>query len=113
MATKFETLSKLFEDPKTAQKLLALSPEEAVSFLKEKHNLDFTVDELNDIAIGIKDAMEDNSDELNSDQLDMVSGGGKGSTAYNTGYYIGKACKVVGTAAGIAGFAIAAGLISW
>lgn len=113
MEPRFEALSKLFENSETAQKLLALSPDEAVTFLKENHNLEFTSDELNDVATGIKDALQDNSDELNSDQLDMVSGGGKDSTAYSAGYYIGKTVKVVGTVAGIAGFAIAAGLVSW
>lgn len=113
MEPKYEALTKLFQDADVARQLLTISPEEAVCYLKDTYQLDFTVDELNDVAAGIKDALQDSSDELDHDQLELVTGGGKGSGAYKTGYYIGKAVKVVGTAAGIAGFAISAGLVSW
>lgn len=114
MDAKFESLGKLFQTPEVATKLFACSPEEAVALLKEQYQLEFTIDELNDVALGIKAALQEASDdELTSEQLDEVAGGGKGSGAYNAGYYIGKTVKVVGTVAGIAGFAIAAGIISW
>ena len=114
MEPKFESLIKLFQTPAVAEKLMPLSPADAIVYLKEQHQLDFTVEELEDVALGIKAALQDDSsDELSSEQLEEVTGGGQGSAAYTTGYYIGKTVKVVGTVAGIAGFAIAAGLISW
>lgn len=113
METKYEVLTRLFGEADSAKHLLALSAEEATKYLKDTYQLDFTVDELNDVATGIKDALQDNSDELNGEQLELVTGGGKGSGAYNAGYYIGKTVKVVGTAAGIGGFLIAAGILSW
>ena len=112
METRFEALSNLFKDAEVAQKLMSCTSEEAVAVLKDQYQLEFTVEELNDVAAGIKAALAE-SDELSSDQLDEVVGGGKGSGAYNAGYYIGKTVKVVGTAAGIAGFLIAAGVVSW
>lgn len=114
MEQKFEKLSTIFQNSETTAKLFVLSPEEAVAYLKNEYNLDFTVDELNDVALGIKAAMQDGAgDELSSEQLEDVTGGGKGSGAYYAGYYIGKTAKVVGTAVGIAGFAVAIGAISW
>jgi len=114
METKYITLSELFKDNEVAQKLLACSPEEAVVFLKKEYGLEFTVTELTEVAQGIQDALkEDSSDELSSEYLDEVTGGGKGSGAYNAGYYIGKVVKVVGVAAAIGKLAIAVGLVSW
>lgn len=113
MEEKFITLSEVFKDNDVAQKLLAYSPEEAICFLKEQYNLEFTADELNDVAAGIRDALSDSNDEFSDEQLEDVTGGGKGSGAYNVGYYIGKTVKIVGTAATIGKVAIALGLISW
>lgn len=113
METRFDALGKIFQDAEAAAKLMSFSPDEAVTYLKGKYELDFTVEELNEVALGIKAALQETSDELTSEQLDEVTGGGKGSGAYTAGYYIGKTVKVVGTVAGIAGFAIAAGFISW
>ena len=114
MENKYEALRKLCQSPETASKLLSLSPDEAVNMLKTEYQLDFTVDELNDVASGINDALaDDTADELSTDQLDEVAGGGRGSAAYNAGYYIGKTVKVVKTAAGIVGFCVAIGVISW
>lgn len=113
MEGKFLSLSELLKDGETAQKLLGCSPEEAVLILREQYHLEFTVDELKDVATGIQDALKDASDELSADQLESVAGGGKGSGAYNAGYYIGKTVKVIGVAATIGKVAIAVGLISW
>lgn len=113
MEEKYQVLDNLFKDDDVAKKLLSLTPEEAVTFLQEQYHLTFSVEELNDVASGMKAALSDNGDELTNDQLDEVAGGGKGSGAYNAGYYIGKTIKVVGTAAGIAKVAIAIGLITW
>ena len=112
MEPRFEALSNLFKDAEVAQKLMSCTSEEAAAILKEQYNLEFTVEELNDVAAGIKAALTE-SDELSSDQLDEVVGGAKGSGAYNAGYYIGKAVKVVGTAAAIGKVLIAIGVISW
>ena len=111
MEPRYDALAALIKDPELAQTLMACSPEEAVVLLKEQYQLSFSVEELIDVAAGIKAAFSE-SDELSCDQLEDVVGGGKGSGAYNAGYYIGKTVKVVGTAAGIAGFMIAAGLVS-
>ena len=100
MDSRFETLSGLFKDAGTAQKLISLTAEEAVNFLRDHYHLDFTVDELNDVAAGARKAMEDaSSDELSEDALEAVAGGGSG--AYNAGYYIGKGLQVVGVVVGI------------
>lgn len=114
MEAKYLSLNELFKDSGTAQKLMNSSAEEAVIYLKEQHGLDFTVEELNEVAQGIQVALkEEAADELTSDQLEDVTGGGKGSGAYNAGYYIGKTVKIVGTAAAIGKFAVAVGIISW
>lgn len=113
MEKKYLSLSELLKDSETAQKLLTCSPDEAVITLKEQYHLDFTVDELKDVATGIQDALKDASEELSADQLESVSGGGEGSGAYNAGYYIGKTVKIIGVAATIGKVAIAVGLISW
>lgn len=113
MEERFITLSEIFKDSAMAQKLMACSPEEAACLLKEQYNLTFTVEELNDVAAGIRDALNDDSNELSDDQLEDITGGGKGSGAYNAGYYTGKVVKVVGVAASIGKLAIAVGVISW
>ena len=113
MEAKYQSLSELFKDKETAQKLMSCTPEEAVTIMKEQYQLDFTVEELNEVARGIQAAFNgESSEELSSEQLDEVAGGGKGSGAYNAGYYIGKTVKVVGTVAAIGKLAIAVGLIS-
>ena len=100
MDTRFETLSNLFKDESVAQKLLSCTAAEAVAILQEQYHLEFTVEELDDVAVGIKAALTDpSSDELSVDQLEDVVGGGK-SNAYYAGYYIGKTvmagCVIIG-----------------
>lgn len=106
MDMRFEVLNNLFKDSEVAQKLLGCTAEEAVVILKDQYDLEFTVEELNDVAAGIKAALAaESSDELTSEQLDEVVGGGK-SGAYYAGYYIGKTviagCVIVGGIAAVA-----------
>jgi len=109
MDPKYDALANIFQDEEAIQKLVSLSPEDAVIALKTQYGLDFSVDELNDIASGMKRAMEDDSDgELSEASLEDVAGGAN-STAYNVGYYIGKGVKIFGTGVAIAGGIIAMG----
>lgn len=109
MDPRFEKLSELFKNAEVAEKLLSCSAEEAAAVLQEQYQLEFTVDELNEVAVGIKAAVaSDSSDELTSEQLDEVAGGHKGG-AYYTGYYIGKTVIVVGIGVGIAAAAVSMG----
>jgi len=112
MNPKYEALINLFKDPEIAQKLMACSAEEAAAFLKEEHSLEFTVEELNEVADGMKAAMAEKSDELSLDQLENVVGGAK-SGAYYAGYYVGKVVGVAGVTLGIVGGLVAVGAISW
>lgn len=114
MEPKFEKLISLFKkDPETIKKLLSCSAEEAAEVLSKEYNLEFTVDELNEVAAGIKAGLEkEDNDELSVDQLDVVVGGAK-SGAYYAGYYIGKVVGVAGVALGIAGGLVAVGVVSW
>lgn len=96
MDSKFEALVNLCRNEEEAKKLFSRTAEDAASYLKEQYHLEFTADELKDVAAGIRKAAEEStSDELTEDQLEDVAGGGKGSKAYNAGYYIGKFCNVV------------------
>jgi len=109
MDPKFEALVNLIKDEEAGQKLMSLSAEEAVSVLKTQYDLDFSVEELNDIASGMKCAMEEDSNgELSEANLESVAGGAN-STAYNVGYYVGKGVKIFGTGVAIAGGIIAMG----
>lgn len=113
MDNRFEKLQELFKDEIFAQKMLTSTVEEAAALLKEQHDLEFTVDELNDVAAGIRAGLADEStDELSQDMLEQVVGGGK-SGAYYTGYYIGKGVKVAAAGVGIAAGLVALGVISW
>ena len=113
MDQKYESLINIFKDAEVAQKLLACSAEEAVSILKEQYELEFTVEELNEVAAGIQAALADeSSEELTDDQLEEVVGGGK-SGAYYAGYYIGKAVGVAGVVLGVVGGLVAIGAVSW
>lgn len=90
MNEKFTKLKELLTNEESAKKLLALSPEEATHVLSSEYGLSFTVDELNDIVLGIKDSVaEKEGGELSADDLDQVAGGGKGSDAYNFGRSVG------------------------
>ena len=110
MEQRYADLGKIFANADTAAKLMSLSAEEAKVFLKEQYNLDFTEEELLDVAKGMKKALsDDDSGELCESDLEEVAGGGKGSGAYNAGYYIGKTVKVAGTVIGIIGAAVAMG----
>lgn len=99
MDQKYETLITIFKNTEEAQKLLALTPEEASCYLEDQYDLEFTVSELNDIAAGMKAALMEDSDELFEDALDQVVGG---ITAYQAGYYVGKAVIALGVGVGIA-----------
>ena len=114
MDQRFEALKKLFENAEVAQKLLSCTAEEAATILKEQYQLEFSVEELDDVAQGIRAALTENeSNELSGEQLDEVVGGAKGSAAYNTGYSIGKVVQFGGTALGIVGGLVALGVVSW
>lgn len=113
MEMKYESLKNLFKDAEVAKRLLSCSPEEVAAILKDEYQLEFTIDELNEVAEGIKMALqEESSDELSSEDLENVVGGAK-SGAYYAGYYIGKVVQVAGVALGIAGTLVAIGAVSW
>lgn len=113
MELKYEKLMELFKDEAVAQKLMACSAEEAGEILKSQYGLEFTTEELDEVAAGIRTGLtEESGDELNADQLEQVVGGGK-SAAYYTGYYIGKGIKAVGAGIGIAAGLVALGVVSW
>ena len=100
MEKRYEELVALFENSDTAAKLAGLSASEGVVYLKQNFNLDFTEDELRDFGNGIRAAAENNSEELDLDELDQVAGGGK-SVGYQIGYYVGKIAKAVKLIGGI------------
>lgn len=107
MEPRFEALVNILKDEQAAQKLLALSAEEAAVVLKEQYSLEFTAEELEEVAAGIKQALSEGpSDELSCDQLEAVVGGKK-STAYYVGYYVGKTviagCVIIGAVAVVTG----------
>lgn len=114
MEQKYEALIALFkEDLEAVRTLLSCSAEEAVEILNDKYHLEFTVDELNDVAEGVNAGLVDASgDELSEILLSQVVGGGK-SGAYYAGYYIGKAVGVAGVGLGIVGGLVAFGIVSW
>ena len=110
MEPRYAALGNLFRNDETAAKLLSLSIEDAKAFLKDQYNLTFTEEELINVAEGMKKALsDDESGELCESDLEEVAGGGKGSGAYNAGYYIGKVVKAVGTGIKIVASAIANG----
>ena len=96
MEKKYEVLADLFKDEKMAEKLLSLSPADATKYLSENYQLDFTTDELESVAQGIKKALEEGNEEVTEGDLEAVVGGAN-SIPYNVGYYIGKGVKVVAT----------------
>jgi len=109
METRFEALGNLLKDEKEGAILVSLSAEEAVAYLKEKHNLVFSLEELNDVAAGMKKALEETSEnEISESDLEMVAGGRK-SVPYTVGYYLGKTVKVISTGIKIVGGIIANG----
>jgi len=112
MEKKFEELAKVFTDENEAKKLLDLSPADAADYLRKTYNLEFSVEELKDVAAGIKASAGENGEELSEDALETVAGGAN-SGAYTAGKYIGKVVKVGGVALGLVKGAIAIGLISW
>ena len=96
MEKRFEKLMELLSNEDTAKKLLALSAEEASTVLSAEYGVEISVDELNDIMLGIKDsAKELAGGELSVDDLDQVAGGGKGSDAYNFGRSAGRAAPII------------------
>ena len=77
MDSRFEALVNLFNNADVAKKLMPLTAEEAASYLKEQYHLEFTIDELNNVAAGAKKAMEEpTSEELTEEQLEDAAGGG-------------------------------------
>lgn len=99
MEKRFEKLIDFFTDPMTAEKLGGMKAEDAVVFLKENYDLEFSAEELRDFGDGMRAALEDSSDELPLDVLDQVAGGKENgnSVGYNIGYYGGKVIKAVVT----------------
>lgn len=96
MEERFIKLQELLTNEETAKKLLALSAEEASTALAAEYGITFTVEELNDIVRGIQDSVKEAQNvELSENDLDQVSGGGKGSESYNFGKSVGGAAPVV------------------
>lgn len=92
MEERFVKLQELLTNEEVAKKLLPLSAEEASSVLASEYGINFTVEELTDIMLGIRDSInEGENGELSADDLDQVAGGGKGSSAYNFGKSVGSA----------------------
>ena len=92
MEERFIKLQELLSNEETARSLLPLSAEEATNVLASEYGIDFTVEELNDIMLGIRDSIKERENgELSADDLDQVAGGGKGSSAYNFGKSVGGA----------------------
>ena len=95
---KLDKLVELLQDEETAKELFNMSIEEAQAELAKK-GLDFTTEELEAFAKGVKDAEVDGSDELNEDQLANVAGGSYKSDCYNAGKRAGKVLRQVFTIA--------------
>lgn len=96
MEERFVKLKELLSNEEQAKKLLNLSAEEAVKVLEEEHGIHFTVDELNDIMLGIQDSIKERENgELTANDLDHVAGGGRGSEAYEFGKSVGGAVPAV------------------
>ncbi len=95
MEERFVKLQELLSAEETAKKLLTLSAEEASKVLSTEYGIEFSVEELNDIMRGIRDSIkEQENGELAEEDLELVSGGGKGSSSYNFGKSVGKAAPV-------------------
>ncbi len=87
----------LKSDINRAEELFAKEPEEALEVINS-NGFDFNIDELNEYCDEFKAAVAA-QDELNSDQLDNVSGG----VVVTTGLVLGLlGCWAGGTAIGIA-----------
>lgn len=92
MEERFVKLKELLTDEEQAKRLLNLSAEEAAKVLEEEYGIHFTVDELNDIMLGIQDSVKERENgELSANDLDQVAGGGRGSDSYNFGRSVGGA----------------------
>lgn len=100
MEEKYTKLIEIMKNPDEAKRLLSLDPEDAVKVFSEEYKLDFSLDELNDVAAGIRDELKENSSaELTSADLENVTGGGK--RAYNAGRTVGRIVQLVGVVVGI------------
>ena len=76
MEEKYLILGKILDDEIEGRKLLSLSSADAVDYLKENYKVDFTAEELMDVAKGMKNAIsEEVGDELSDDSLELVAGG--------------------------------------
>ena len=95
MEKRFEKLHELLTNEETARKLLVLSAEEASNVLMNEYGVNFTVEELNDIMMGIKDSIKETGEELSAEDLEKVSGGGKGSEEYEFGRSVGRAAPII------------------
>ena len=96
MEERYEKLIDLLKREEVIKTLAGLSPEEVTDFLQNEYGLVFTIDEVEMIAKGMKEAINDNvSDELSEEILETVSGGGKDSIPYKVGYYAGKVVKAI------------------
>lgn len=109
MNPRYEALANILKEEGTLEKLLNCTSEEAVVVLREEYQLDFTVEEMDEVAAGMKAAMEQgDSEELSLEDLENVAGGGN-STAYYAGYYIGKAVIAFGIGVGTAAAIVSLG----
>lgn len=95
MANKFEKFEQLLQDAELAKKVLVPSVEETQKNLAEL-GMDFTIEELNQIAAG---ASETSEAELQEEDLANVAGGAvdKNSECYKLGKKCGNALANVFT----------------
>lgn len=93
MENKYEQFEKLLQDTEAAKKVLVPSVEETQKNLA-KLGMDFSIDELNEIASG---AFENADGELKEEELANVAGGAvdKNSECYKLGKKCGKALGYV------------------
>lgn len=104
MENKYEKFKELLTTEATAMELLALSAEDASVVLEEKYDISFSVNELNEILLGMRAGIaEAEKEELSEVDLDQVAGGG--SSNYNYGKSVGRAVTAVGIVVCVVGIA--------
>ncbi len=96
MEQKYVKLQELLGNEEIAKRLIEMSPEDVSKVLAEEYDLEFTPEQLIDIANGIKDEIRGESDELSDSDLAQVSGGRKrNEDDYQFGRSVGKGTPVV------------------
>lgn len=105
MEDKYLKLQELLKDESNCKRLFVLNAEEVSDVLQKEYNLDFSTEELTDFMNGLKAALNDRQNgELAAEDLEMVSGGKRDSSAYGQGYSAGRflpAAAVVGIAVAV------------